>query len=1091
MQTKKSLKPFKIQRTCVHDGPGIRTTIFFQGCNLQCVWCQNPEMQSFNGNGTGPDAGCSVDDMLDSVSRDNAYYAASGGGVTVSGGEPFLQDPEQLTQLLARLKEQGLHVAAETSLHAPWETISKAAPYIDLFLVDLKVVGDDGLHKQYTQHDSALVRENLRKLLDANGAVRFRMVMAPGFNDSETQIEAAAAFLKEHGSDSLELLKYHNLHEDKARRLGLTTPSLGITAEESVASVERAVGLFKRYGIRADYEERDAPRRKAMFTPRVQQIQRDIRESGRALCMEACMLKTAYYRKRGFNKPTPIHRAECLSHVLRHKRVIVYPGELLVGTFTSKRVAGQMWAEYYGVVGVKMIHKITRLKPVPFKVSWRERLGFLRIAPFWMKNSLLGRLYPKLSDFLLLFARASEMNAGFNNNTAAIAHFIVNFERILEKGTSGLITELEEMKRHKPENNQEFYTGAILALQGLEAYAQRYADSLTLLSDQENEPGRRAELKEMAVICAHVPKYPARTFHEALQSMLFLHIALCIESYENAISFGRVDQFLYPYYQRDKAAGTLDYDKAKELLCLFILKMDEAILVNDGNTFPELFALFETLSTDQAVTFGGVDKDGNDATNDLTYMLLDASELQPLAADPAARVHKNSPDAYLERIAAIYLNGTPLPQLFSDERYIETLLRHYPTTIEQARNYSIVGCVEPNASDDHFGNTDCANVNLTLPLLQAVKGHDDELWNYGLYDQIMLLTTNLLAYLFPGKNVVARFVARRCAAWRRRRNVQKGLHVYDPPGDMDALLERFETQLCRLTKSILSDHQEIEKQLRENFTTPLASSLFRGCVASGKDLYEGGATCNSSGIQAVGVTDVADSLHAIDEVVFKKRSYDMQDVIAAMDSNFEGEHYGPIRDALLAVPKFGDDASPEAAAWVNRVLGIYNAVLDSIENCPRNGRYSAGYYALNVGTRYGRNTPALPSGRLAGVPLANSITPHYGMEKSDLLSSLNAVAAVDFTEHAENGTTVTFSIDAALFQGPGGVKNLASIFRTFLATGGMQLQPNVIDRQLLLDAYDNPQKYPDLIVRIAGYCAYFNELSDELKQVIINRTCYT
>jgi pyruvate-formate lyase len=308
---------------------------------------------------------------------------------------------------------------------------------------------------------------------------------------------------------------------------------------------------------------------------------------------------------------------------------------------------------------------------------------------------------------------------------------------------------------------------------------------------------------------------------------------------------------------------------------------------------------------------------------------------------------------------------------------------------------------------------------------------------------------------------------------------------------MDELLKRFQRRLNHLAKAILTDHQNTEKQLREHFTTPLASSLFKGCLDNGKDLYEGGATLNSSGIQAVGVTDVADSLYAINEVVYKKNLYTINEIIKAVDDNFQGDNNKRIRSALLAVPKFGDDSSRDAMEWVSRVMQIYNNALDSVPNCPRNGRYSAGYYALNVATMYGKKTQALPSGRLAGVPLANSVTPHYGMEQSDLLSSLNSLAGVNFVDHAENGTTVTFTIDSALFQGPEGVKNLASIFKTFLTTGGMQLQPNVVNREVLLDAYKHPEKHKYLMVRIAGYCAYFNELSDELKLSIINRTCYS
>ena len=275
---------------------------------------------------------------------------------------------------------------------------------------------------------------------------------------------------------------------------------------------------------------------------------------------------------------------------------------------------------------------------------------------------------------------------------------------------------------------------------------------------------------------------------------------------------------------------------------------------------------------------------------------------------------------------------------------------------------------------------------------------------------------------------------------------------------MEELLERFQARLNRLAQSILADHQKIEKVIRENFTTPLASSLSRGCIESGKDVNEGGAKFNSSGIQAVGITDAADSLHAINEVVFRKKLYTIDEIISAIDRDFEGEHNQKIRAALLAVPKFGHDESREAVDWVNRTLQIYVNALNSVENCPRNGIYTAGYYALNVSDVYGKKTPSLPSGRLKGVPLANSVTPHYGMEMADLLSSLNSVAGVDFASYAPNGTTVTFTIDSALFQGPGGVRNLAGIFSTYFKKGGMQFQPNVINREILLDAYNQPGK---------------------------------
>ncbi|HMF31963.1 MAG TPA: pyruvate formate lyase family protein, partial [Candidatus Lokiarchaeia archaeon] len=365
------------------------------------------------------------------------------------------------------------------------------------------------------------------------------------------------------------------------------------------------------------------------------------------------------------------------------------------------------------------------------------------------------------------------------------------------------------------------------------------------------------------------------------------------------------------------------------------------------------------------------------------------------------------------------------------------------------------------------------------------------LWNYGLDEQQEKMLPNLIEWAFKGKNRISRAILSLKDKLVRRADYNRGRFTYNPPTSMDELLERFQARLNFVTKEILTDQQYVEKVLRYNYPTPLSSTMFKSCIECGKDLYEGGAKINSSGIQAVGVTDVADSLHAIEEVVFKKQLYTILDIIHAIDANFEGPRNQRIRVALLAVPKFGDDSSREPAEWESKVMEIWNNALDSCRHANRGGRYSAGYYALNVASRYGKRTQALPSGRLKGVPLANSIIPHYGMEEADLLSSLNAISQVDFTDHAENGTTATLSIDSSLFLGAEGVSKLANIFKTFLTTGGMQLQPNVISRETLLDAYEHPEKHPYLMVRIAGYCSYFNELSDEMKLSLINRTCYS
>ncbi len=1084
------LRILKVQRTCVHDGPGLRTTVFFQGCNLRCLWCQNPEALEHEPL-EPPERAWTLESLLELVARDRDYYRATGGGVTLSGGEPLIQDPASLVRLLESLRGLDIPVAVETALFAPTRTVERVAPLVDLFLVDLKCVGDGSLHARLTGHDDALIQANVQKLVALGARMRFRMVVVPGHNDAPEAIAAAARLLRSLGHDSLELLEYHSLYRDKVRRLRLPREVLAITPDAGRDAVLVAARRFRESGIAAQCQELAPPRRRAVFSQRVLEIQEAIRSSDYHLCFEASRLKTRFYRRHGFGKPTHVHRAERLAYVLGHKQLQVHPQELLVGNFTSKRVGAQVWEEHFGVLLVLLLHQLDRQKPVPFRCSWEDRLAFYTdIFPFWLRHSVLSRVNPTAKDLLLTLARCAEMNVGFNNNVASIAHFIVNSERLLRLGTVGILEEIRRAQTEHPEKGQDFYQGAIIALEALESFGQRYAHHLARLAASEPDPVRREELESMAIACGHVPRFPARTFHEALQSMLFLQIALCLESYENAVSLGRLDQILQPYFERDRAAGRIDYEQAKELLALFILKLDEAVLVSDGDSFLRISRLFETQSTDQTVTAGGMGRDGRDATNDVTYMLLDICELQPLAANMTARIHRGSPPEYLQRIAEVYLTGAPMPALYNDHVYVDTLQRHYTTPVEDARNYAIVGCVEPNASDDHFGNTDCANLNLALPFLQALRGDETDLWRFGTVDQLEKLGTRFVEYACSGDGPRARQVARVYGKARERFLRWRHPVAYDPPASMDELLERFQVRLDRLASSVLADHQRIERILCQGFATPLASSLSPRCVQRGEDLHEGGARHNSSGIQAVGVTDVADSLHALDEVVFRKREFTLDEVLDALDHDFQGERHARVHAALSAVPKFGDDSSAEPQRWMNRVLAMYLAALRSVPGCPRGGIYSAGYYALNVNIVYGHNTPALPSGRRRGVPLANSLTPHDGMAQADLLSSLNSVAGLDYVSHAPNGTTVTFTLDAALFQGAEGVKNLAAVFKTFFEKGGMQFQPNVLDRETLLDAYHHPERHPYLLVRVAGYCSYFNDLSDDLKQVIINRTCY-
>ncbi len=1082
------LSVLNIQRTCVHDGPGIRTTVFFQGCPMRCSWCHNPESQPFL-SPSSPDTGRTIPEILEVVDRDREYYRSTHGGLTLSGGEPLAQDRASLVEFLEAAKSEGLHVAVETAGEVPWRAFEACLPHVDLFLFDIKVVGNDSLHRELVGTDGRRVEANLRRLIATGANVQLRMCVVPGHTDTPANIEATAGLLESLGLPAIELMRYYNLHEDKARRVVVSQAPLNFWVDGWAVALEGGADRFAALGIEAHTTGTDVARRSPSFSRRVHDIQRAIRDAGYSVCIESAELKTAYHKKYGFEGPLAARRASLLRYLLANKTLTVHPHELLVGNFTSKRVGGSVWVEYFGTAMAANLWNIDTQEPVGFQISLADKIRFYtQLAPYWAKKGLLVSAFPSKLEFGQFIARTLEKRAGFNNNLAGIAHYIVNCERLLRLGTRGIAAEAAE--RREDHDDDDFYDGVEIALQALEAFAGRYAGHLRELAREEADPARRAELQHMAQVCSRVPRNPARTFHEALQAILLLQIALCTESFENAVSLGRLDQVLQPYYEADRKAGRIDYEAAKELVACFILKIDEVIFLNDGDTGFEMGKLFESLSPVETVTVGGVDRDGNDCTNDVTYMILDACELRPIGVNMAARIHRDSPPEYVERIAEVYLNGSPMPALYNDEAYIPALTREYGASLGDVRNYSIVGCVEPVASDDHFANTDAANVNVVLPFLQALNGDERPLWRHGELPyadkRIRRAIRERLGKPDENRPALAWLRSARKRAEKRLRNGPRDL-----PVSMDELLDRFGERLTELVRDVLADQQRIEVALSRNLTTPLASSLYAGCMESGRDVYEGGTSINSSGIQAVGVTDVADSLAALDALVFRGGRYTLDEVLDAMQANFEGEFYAQIHDDLLAAPKFGDDSAADAHGWIDRVLELYVDALRAADHGNRDGKYVAGYYGLNVNMVYGRRTPALPSGRKYGVPLANSLCPHFGMQMVDLTSALNAVAKVDFPRFAPNGTTLTSTIDSGLFPGEQGVRNLAGLIRGFFNQGGMQFQPNLIDREILLDAYNNPGKHRDLVVRIAGYCAYFDDLSDELKREILDRSYYT
>ncbi len=754
---------------------------------------------------------------------------------------------------------------------------------------------------------------------------------------------------------------------------------------------------------------------------------------------ERARLVTDYFRRHDDpSLPVVVRKARALRHLLQHKTARIWPDELIAGNPGSHRVSALLQPELASLWMSEDLLWIGRRRVTPLEIPLRERLGLLfGVFPYWLRRNLPWRALAgtgRLAGYV-----REQLNPTFYliNEAGGIGHFIPGYPEMLRLGADGF-------KRSMEGREGPLYQAARIALEGLTAYAERLAREAERQAGKESDPGRRRELEEMAGILRRVPAGPAGTFHEALQSLWLTHLGVILESLNSAVSFGRMDQYLYPYYRRDMEEGRLTRQRARELLQCFAAKAVEHVFLLSGR-ISEYHGGYLVV---QAVTLGGMDREGGDATNELTDLFLEVMEDYGLR-DPnfQARVHAGSPSSYLDRVAEVARRGKGMPAVYCDEAAVEALTASgYP--LEEARDYGVVGCVELSLPGKSFFSTDAGLFNLPICLELAL-------------------------------NRGRRF-------GRRKR---EGAATPDPAAfrSMQDLLEAFERQLRYMLGRMISDFHLIERGNRDCHPTPLSSLLVEGCLESGRDLTEGGARFVSSGIQGVGLADVADSLAALDEVVFRKKSRTMQEVVAALASDFRGSpDHRRILAELRRAPKFGND-HPLPDGYARWTAEVFNRCLSPYRS-ERGGPYVAGFYSVTCHVAFGRRTGALPGGRGAGEPFASSLSPANGCGSRGPTAVIRSVCSVP-PALSPNGYALNLSFDPRTLAGSEGRERLAGLIRAFDACGGMEVQFNVLDPEVLKDARRNPGKYPGLVVRVAGYCAYFDDLPDSVKDEIIARDC--
>lgn len=774
------------------------------------------------------------------------------------------------------------------------------------------------------------------------------------------------------------------------------------------------------------------------------------------LCPERAYLVTEFAREHDEEgEPAIVRQARALEYLLTRKKVIIFPGELIVGNAGTSRKCCIMQPELASAFMATELMWIDRRKTAPFKISLADRLRLAtRVLPYWMRRAMPARMFGDAATMARYMKH--QMNPTFYliNEAGGIGHFLPDYEKMLRLGTRGYMRELEG-------KGDDLHEGARIVCGALESWSERLAAEAERLASQQSDRNRRAELREVARICRKVPREPAETFHEALQSLWLTHLGVMLESLNSAVSFGRMDQYLYPYYQADIADGRLNRAEAMALLLQFSAKATEHVML-----------LSERISqyhgghlVVQAAIVGGTDEAGADVVNDLTWLMLDVMERHRMR-DPnyQARVHEGSPRDYLRRAIDVARQGYGVPALFNDGAVVPALVAHgYPADV--ARGYGIVGCVEPSIPGRSFLSTDAGLFNLPICLEMALnEGRRTHVWDH--------VPLTGLATGAAGRAV-------------ERIAPRQGAPTADPSTftSMDDVIEAFRTQLDLMVDRMIDDFHMVEQANIDYHPTPLSSMLVEGCISSGLDLTQGGATYNSSGIQGVGVADVADSLAALDEVVFRQGKYTMEEVTEALRRDFEGRQ--PMRAALLKAPKYGNDQGP-ADHYAGLVVRMFHDSL-ARHRSRRGGAYVPGFYSVTCHVAFGELTGAAASGRRAGEAFASGIGPACGADRTGPTAMLNSVCSLDSSLMA-NGNALNMRFDPADIAGDKGLDILEGLVKGFFEKGGLEVQFNVLDPEMLADARANPGKYPDLVVRVAGYCAYFDDLPDSAKEEIINRT---
>ena len=826
-------------------------------------------------------------------------------------------------------------------------------------------------------------------------------------------------------------------------------------------------------------------------SPRIAALIEHLFEKMPQIEADRAVLLTESY-KQTENLPIILRRAKAFAHILEKLPITIRPLELIVGSNTKAPRSCQVFPEYSYTWLEDEFDTVATRSADPFYISKETKETLQKVYPYWAGKTTSELATSYMAPEALAAIEHNIFTPG-NYFYNGIGHVTVDYGKVLKIGFRGIIKEAQAaMAKLKLSDDDyakrhHFLEAVIISCNAVCDYAARYASLAKQEAASCSDETRKAELLKIADNCAKVPANGATSFYEACQSFWFVQLLLQTESSGHSISPGRFDQYMYPYFEADLQKGAITREFAQELIDCIWVKLNDLNKVRDAAS-AEGFAGYSLF---QNLIVGGQDVSGQDATNDISYMCMNATMHVHLPQPSlSVRVWNGTPHEFMLRAAEVTRTGVGLPAYYNDEVIIPSL-QSRGLTLEDARDYNIIGCVEPQKSAKTDGWHDAAFFNMCRPL--------------------ELVFSN---------------------------GVDKGVQVGPQTGDVakmtsfEEFYNAYKTQMLYFIELMVNADNAIDLAHSERCPLPFQSCMVEDCIGRGKSLQEGGAIYNFTGPQGFGIANMADALYAIKKLVFEEKTVSMQEYKEALENNYGKDMDAKVAESVTAqvakslvesgkillredvqtiyetvvknnctneqkqkyerllnkigeLPKFGNDIA-EVDSFARDVAYTYTKPMLNYRN-PRGGQYQAGLYPVSANVPLGAQTGATPDGRLANTPVADGVSPAAGRDIKGPTAAANSVSKLDHYI-ASNGTLFNMKFHPSALAGPGGLESFVALVRGYFDQKGSHMQFNVVSRETLRDAQKNPEKYKSLVVRVAGYSALFTTLSRSLQDDIINRT---